>query len=473
MQTDADNSTKVRVRFVTSFDQFRIVDTPFVVPSKLERSGLSDVVNHLLGETGEDGDSGRQPFDFMIGDRLVRMCLRKFVALHHLNTEDTITIDYFPATSLADESEKIEAPAWVSCICCRVAESMDTVAAGCYDGQVKILDVNNLFDNKGSNNSTFKAHDEPVRAVHCWGRDGDKMQMATASKDQTIKCWSVQHSSDTGVSATSLATLANGHLSSVECLERISLYTNNKDTEVLLSGDWSGTVCGWDVTDLSPQPTDVASRKKRKSNASTVVANQQHKPLFMMKAHTQGVSGIVKSQHQGHQLFTSSWDHAIKEWDIDRRDCINTRIGPTAMTAVDCTNESSSSLLLATSHTDGKVRLWDARTNDEVAAMAGSTALVALGRSSHWISQVRWKPNSDSKILVSSDYTGSVTLWDVRTTVPLGQMDAHEGKALCCDWLSKPASEDERVDNDSSRDDGSRIISGGSDSNIVTTAVHH
>ena len=80
MQTSAD--AKVRVRFVTTFDQFRIVDTPFVVPSKLGRSGLSEIVNHLLGNGDADNEDeeevGRQPFDFMIGDRLVRISLNKF-----------------------------------------------------------------------------------------------------------------------------------------------------------------------------------------------------------------------------------------------------------------------------------------------------------------------------------------------------------------------------------------------------------
>lgn len=294
MQTSAD--AKVRVRFVTTFDQFRIVDTPFVVPSKLGRSGLSEIVNHLLGNGDADNEDeeevGRQPFDFMIGDRLVRISLNKFIALHRLNTEDTITVNYFPATSLADESERIEVPAWVGCICTKIANSQSIVAAGCYDGQVKIFNAQSLLassNGKSSNdNDSFKAHDEPIRAVHCWkGPGNNDTLIATASKDQTVKCWNVQRSnqSTSGITASPLCTLANGHMSSVECLGRISLYADNRDNDILLSGDWSGTICGWNMTEVysgSTQAPDTASKKKRKGNSSNAIS-AQYKPFFMIK----------------------------------------------------------------------------------------------------------------------------------------------------------------------------------------------
>jgi ribosome biogenesis protein YTM1 len=271
-----------------------------------------------------------------------------------------------------------------------------------------------------------------------------------------------------------MGTLANGHMSSVECLERISLYSDNRDNDVLLSGDWSGTICGWNMTDVcsnSQSTAEASSKKKRKGNTSAAVSAQQYRPMFMMKAHTQCVTGIAKSKdHSGKRIFTSSWDHSIKEWDMDRRDCVSTRVGSTVMTSIDCTSGDSSSLLLATSHPDGKVRLWDVRVKDEAGNLGGSSAAFAtLGKTTNWTSEVRWKPNSDSKVLVSSDYTGSVTLWDVRTTVPLGRIEAHTGKALCCDWLSQP---EDGNSNSNSGGGGCKVISGGSDSHIVTTGVH-
>lgn len=40
---------QVRVRFVTKHERYRVTEAPFAVPARLTRFGLSEVVNHLLG----------------------------------------------------------------------------------------------------------------------------------------------------------------------------------------------------------------------------------------------------------------------------------------------------------------------------------------------------------------------------------------------------------------------------------------
>ena len=49
--------------------------------------------------------------------------------------------------------------------------------------------------------------------------------------------------------------------------------------------------------------------------------------------------------------------------------------------------------------------------------------------------QVKWTSESPAPLLASSDYDGSVRLWDMRGTVALGTHQAHDGKALCVDWI--------------------------------------
>ena len=100
---------KVRVRFVTSHDSFRVTDAPFVIPQKLGRYGLSEVVNHLLSSNSESA----QPFDFSINGVLLRSQLKTFLRAHRTNLEEIVTIEYQPALSLSDESEVLETPAWV------------------------------------------------------------------------------------------------------------------------------------------------------------------------------------------------------------------------------------------------------------------------------------------------------------------------------------------------------------------------
>ena len=88
------SDASVRVQFTTSYEKYKIADAPLVIPAKLARSGLSEVINHLLDESSDESE--RQPFDFMVGDRLIRMPLYKFIAVNRLNTEETIPIEYFP-----------------------------------------------------------------------------------------------------------------------------------------------------------------------------------------------------------------------------------------------------------------------------------------------------------------------------------------------------------------------------------------
>ena len=43
----------ILVRFVTHVERLRVPNTPLAVPASLDRSGLEDVINHLLGNSGK------------------------------------------------------------------------------------------------------------------------------------------------------------------------------------------------------------------------------------------------------------------------------------------------------------------------------------------------------------------------------------------------------------------------------------
>jgi ribosome biogenesis protein len=168
------------VRFFSKYEKFRITDAPFAVPSKLGRYGLSEVVNHLL-----DSNDSPQPFDFAINGRLVRVSLKKFVVANRISTEDVITIEYMPAISISDESESAEVPAWIGCIETKVD---GLVVAGCYDGKIQIVNKNGL-----EIVSAVAGHDEPIRAITSWksSQNLSSILVATASKDHSLKCWSL------------------------------------------------------------------------------------------------------------------------------------------------------------------------------------------------------------------------------------------------------------------------------------------
>ena len=49
MDTDAAEVAKVQVRFKTKLTKYKVTEKPFQIPVNLNRRGLSQVINHLLG----------------------------------------------------------------------------------------------------------------------------------------------------------------------------------------------------------------------------------------------------------------------------------------------------------------------------------------------------------------------------------------------------------------------------------------
>lgn len=446
--------SQLRVKFVTKYDIYRIPETPFVLPAHLHPAGLSEVIKHLLNGAVEGVSLDNVTFDFSIGDVYLRSSLYKFVTARRLSTEETIVIEYFPSVLLSsDDSLFTELPSWVGSLDIDETSGL----AGCYDGQVKIFDPQNL-----SVIHTLQCHEEPIRQLlslhhrHCF---------ATASKDCTVKVWRRKD--------MRLQTTLTGHINSVESL---ALWSPTEQEEpLLLSGDWSGNLFAWKIPDaLYRDDTDTAvnhdddhiQKKRKGSKSSATAAKHSHqelsttnvKALFKVKAHGQSISSIltqptISPNRSAAVVYTSSWEQAIKVWDLNRQDCLTTFNAGKVITSMDCSSGNKS--LLASSHPDGKIRVWDGNNKETT-----SSASLTLGslKNTSWISHVAWQPNSDN-LLASVDYNGKLCLWDLRSTVPLSSQDVHNGKALTLQWLK-----DAKLDK-------YRIISGGSDCCLRSTLV--
>jgi ribosome biogenesis protein YTM1 len=130
-----------------------------------------------------------------------------------------------------------------------------------------------------------------------------------------------------------------------------------RDDGSILSGDWDGRLCLWstnnssgvagmkddDANATSGGGESLSSLKKRKvggssvggggsSSSSSVV--KEFAPVAAFKAHAQCVSGVrwmvdtADAASTGGGIcanaVTSSWDHSLKSWDVERQDCITT-----------------------------------------------------------------------------------------------------------------------------------------------------
>lgn len=362
-------TSQVRVRFFTQHTDFAITDSPFSLPAKLGRQGLSEVINHLLGNSNDNF----QPFDFIVNNHLVRSPLYKFLSGHRINVEDIVEIEYFPALSLAEESDSIELPAWIGSIDSSNLSSHQLIFAGCYDGSLKSIDGSKLATTTG-----VTAHDDPIKAITTWcdNEASNMINIATASKDQNIKIWSY----DLTMNKFVLGNILKGHMNSVESVCHWNSPLSN--TGLIVSGDWGGSLAAWKLsTNKQSSSSDHPPSKKRKDNKGHPEPAEVSdiKPLFVLKAHQQSISSVCVVT-QSNNAFTASWDHSIKKWDLDRQDCINTLNCSKVVTSLDIDSKSG---MLASSHPDGKVRIWDTRINE-----GNGNAHINLGKTVDWVSQV-------------------------------------------------------------------------------------
>jgi ribosome biogenesis protein YTM1 len=443
---------QVTVKFVTKdiYERYRIDDSPLAIPRKLGRHGLSEVINHLLGL-----ESAPQPFDFSINDELIREPMSSFILSRNLSVEDILVIEYFPAYSLSEEKQTVETDAWVGCMGINVAKSV--LVAGCYDGSLQILPCTASASKVATK---FTAHEDPIRSLALWdSTDVDQGTiLATASKDQSVKIWKLNSAGaaplskgkkrdiagaekDQRYNFVQMASLSD-HSASVEAL---AYYSNVQASvrDMLFSGDWSGNIFAWDVTPVN------GAEKEAAQTLSHVMVN---------RAHNQVVSGLQISQASGSwRMYSCSWDHSLKEWDVERQDPIAALTSDSKVFTSLHFNESSR--IIGTSHNDGKIRLWDVRSG----MTENSCLKISNSPSTQWVSSFRWHPDESlSSIFATTDYAGVLRMWDVRaTSTPLDMANAHDGKALCCAWLQGGADEEKATPSARS------LYSGGSDCQIT------
>lgn len=75
-----------------------------------------------------------------------------------------------------------------------------------------------------------------------------------------------------------------------------------------------------------------------------------------LTGHTQNVSSVYWSSDD--KILSSSWDHTIKIWDIESVSAISTLNGNRV---THCMDYYAS--MIATSHEDNSIKLWDLRTD--------------------------------------------------------------------------------------------------------------
>ncbi|CAI2180685.1 16987_t:CDS:10 [Funneliformis geosporum] len=367
------------VRFITKQPEFAVTDTPILVPAKLKRYGLSEIINHLLGFEKP------VPFDFMIDNLFLRTSLLEYLENSGLSTENIITVEYVESILPPTPLSSFQHDDWISSV---KSYNQRYFLTGSYDNYARIWNAS------GECLQTFVGHNAPIKSVS-W-------VSVQASQDRTIRAWKSSFEHNKYISLYECV----GHKDSVE-----SVSVSPSGSE-FASGSWDSSIMLWtmEIPEDSDDDEHIkihTSSKRRKVNKKEKIRTKY--PIATMNGHVGAVSSVTFDHDDNNKLYSGGWDHTIRIWDVEARTNIDTKNCDKVVYGISYSNKSG---LIASGHSDRVIRIWDPRATD--------TAIVKLTLLSHknWVTSISWS-TTNSFMLASGSYDGTVKIWDVRSKTPL------------------------------------------------------
>ena len=361
----------------------------------------------------------------------------RFLSAHNIGTEDVLKLKYAPALPEPESKTEGTEEEWVATLTAArgVEGDKSSLVSGNYAGSLTCYSLSpngellRIGEIKGAHKGAVKSVAQTL---------DDKHYVSSCGKDGKVKLWKLDTTGSFKLVADCL-----GHADSAEATSLADLSSH----VLVASTGWDKSVCCWRVPaqEDSQDIADTKAKKRRKQSGvdTQVVVNE---PYLRFEEHTDKVSCLAWGDRRNPVvLFSGSWDHSIRSWDLSRECGVLTFNGSKVVTSI---ASNPSAQMLATGHADHVIRLWDTRASGE------SVVKLTLRSHEKFVSAVDWSQRNPN-LLVSSSHDRMLKIWDIRSTIPLHTIEAHDDKVLCVAW----------------NHDCTQMISGGADSKLKVNAL--
>ncbi|KAJ1957193.1 ribosome biogenesis protein ytm1 [Dipsacomyces acuminosporus] len=401
------SEAQIQIRLVAKQPKYVVPDAPIVVPQNLQRYGLSEIVNHLLG------NEKPIPFDFLSDGQFLRGSIEGYLKENSLSAENILTLEYIESMLPPKEIASFSHDDWISSVS---AISPDRFLVGSYDGVVRVWNAQSECEDE------LHGHESAVKCVGALNgaEKKGKVEFISGSQDRTAIAWGTKNGQKRPLYA------ARGHTDSIEA---VSINPSNTHF-VTASAD--STIRFWSLAvpkqseDGEVHNGESATSKKRKGANSDIMTKAA---IGTLNGHVGAVTSVCFNKDQESQVFSGGWDHSVRTWDVASGVNVSTSLCDKVVLDVDY---SAHSQLIATGHADQSLRLWDPRAEDN--------RVVKLRLTSHkgFVSSVAWAPNS-AYMLASASHDSTIKVWDIRSRTPLYTVTATSEKdkgkkLLALDW---------------------------------------
>ncbi|EMG49576.1 Microtubule-associated protein YTM1 [Candida maltosa Xu316] len=427
-----ENKNQIKIKFFTNEEDesLQVSDSPLYVPSSLKRFGLSEVVNHLLGNYGKDEENDDSkapiPFDFLIDGVLLRTSIDEYLTKNGLSSEAFLSVEYTRAILPPSFLASFNSDDWISSIdsininskavtSSQLTISQPKILSGSYDGIVR------TYNMSGKVEKQYVGHSAPIKAV----RWISPTRIVSAGNDRQVRLWKTSYEDiideDDEVEEGKTLAILEGHKAPVVDL------AIDQQTNRILSAGYDNFVGFWstnykEMTTIQPLEYDAnvvsSSSKKRRKMAVQDSTIRRRAPLSLLQGHSEPVEGVIFDANDSTVGYSVSQDHTIKTWDLVTSRCVDTRTTGYSLLSVLQLPEVS---LIASGSSARHINLHDPRisttTDQKTTKLVGHTNfVVGLTASPH-----------NQNMFASSSHDGTVKVWDVRAEKSLYTITREDG----------------------------------------------